>query len=71
MKLALLYVVGLGLAWLGLASILVGLFAWPRPGALAPAGTGLLLLLLAARLLLALVRQSLSPSKSGRLSPVR
>ena len=70
MKLLFLYITGLGLAWLGLASLLAGLFAWPRAGALTPAGVGLLILLAAARLLLALVRQYLPPAKktAGRFT---
>ena len=68
MKLLLLYAAGLGLAWVGLASLLAGFFAWPRAGALVPVGVGLLILAVAVRLLLALVRQYLSPAgKRGRL----
>jgi len=61
MKLLLTYTLGLGLAWLGLLSILAGLTAWPRPGAGLPVGVGLVVLLAASCLLLALVRQYLPP----------
>jgi CHASE2 domain-containing sensor protein len=67
MKLLLAYVFGVSLAWLGLLSILAGLTAWPRDGASLPLGTGLAVLLVAARLLLALVRQYLPPA--GRPRP--
>ena len=62
MKLFFIYTFGLSLAWLGLLSLLAGLTAWPREGALVPVGTGMALLLVAARLFLALVRQYIPPA---------
>jgi uncharacterized membrane protein HdeD (DUF308 family) len=59
MKLILAYVLGFSLAWLGILSVLAALAAWPRDGAFMPFLAGLALLLAAARLLLALVRQYL------------
>jgi uncharacterized membrane protein HdeD (DUF308 family) len=56
------YVLGFSLAWLGLLSILAGLAAWPRDGAFLPCLAGLVLLLAAVRLLLALVRQYIPPA---------
>jgi uncharacterized membrane protein HdeD (DUF308 family) len=67
MKLLLTYVFGFSLAWLGLLSLLAGLDAWPRDGAFLPLGTGLAVILAAARLLLALVRQYLPPAGRPRL----
>ena len=61
MKLIILYISGLSLAWLGLHSFLFGLAFWPHDGALMPTVVGLALILLAARLLLALVRIYLPP----------
>ena len=61
MKLILTYALGLSLAWLGLVSVLAGLDAWPRDGAFMPLAAGLALLLVAARPLLALVRQYKRP----------
>ena len=66
MKLLLVYTLGLSLAWLGLISLLVGLSAWPRDGAFLPVGVGLVVLLAAFRLLLALARQYLPPSGRRR-----
>jgi CHASE2 domain-containing sensor protein len=57
MRLLFTYVLGLSLAWLGLLSLLAGLYAWPRDGVFLPLGVGLAVLLVAARLLLSLVRQ--------------
>jgi CHASE2 domain-containing sensor protein len=62
MKLLLAYVLGFSLAWLALLSLLAGLDAWPRDGAFLPLLAGLALLLAAARLLLALVRQYIPPA---------
>jgi len=70
MKLLLTYVLGLSLAWVGLISFLAGLAAWPREGAIVPVGAGLAVLLVAARLLLALVRQYIPPAaRHGRAFP--
>ena len=59
MKILFAYLLGHGLAWLGLLSLLAGLSAWPRDGAFLPLGVGLALILAAAPFLLALVRQYL------------
>jgi hypothetical protein len=67
MKLLLTYILGFSLAWLGLLSFLAGLEAWPSDGAFLPLGTGLAVLLAAARLLLAFVRQYLHPAGRPRL----
>jgi hypothetical protein len=67
-KIIILYLSGLSLAWLGLNSFLFGLAFWSRDGALMPTAAGLALILLAARLLLALVRLYLPPKDpQGRL----
>ena len=65
MKLLFTYTLGLSLAWVGLISILAGLDAWPRDGAFLPVGAGAVILLAAARLLLALVRQYLPPANNS------
>ncbi|MCL2029067.1 MAG: hypothetical protein FWG97_01405 [Deltaproteobacteria bacterium] len=67
MKMLCAYVLGHGLAWLGLLSLLAGLTAWPRDGAFLPLGVGLALVLAAARFLLVLVRQYLPPDRTTGL----
>jgi hypothetical protein len=70
MKFIFTYVLGFSLAWVGLLSFLAGTTAWPRDGAFVPLGAGLAVLLVAARLLLSLVRQYLLPAgRRGRAFP--
>ena len=56
MKLIILYCATLAVGWAGLSSLFFGLGHWDRNGALMPTLAGALLLLLALRLLLALIR---------------
>jgi hypothetical protein len=55
-KFLFLYGLGLASAWVGLVSLLAGLEAWPRDGAPVPVAAGVMILLVAVRLLLGLVR---------------
>ena len=61
LKLLFLYVTGLGLAWIGLCSLMFALSHWSFQGAMMPLLAGLLIMLIAGRFLLALVRIYLPP----------
>lgn len=56
MKLIILYCATLAVGWVGLNSLFFGLVNWRQSGALMPTLVGSLLLLVALRLLLALIR---------------
>lgn len=62
-KLFFLYISGLGLAWIGLCSLMFGMSHWQFKGSIMPLLAGLGILLIAARLLLALIRIYLPPKK--------
>ena len=61
MKLIFLYCATLVTGWVGLNSLLFGLVNWERKGALMPTLAGALVLLIALRLFVALVRIYLPP----------
>lgn len=65
LKLLVLYISGLGLTWIALCSILFGFSHWRFAGSLMPLLAGLMVLLLAARLLLATVRIYIPPKKKS------
>lgn len=67
MKLILYYFCGLALAWMGINSLMVGLAYWESSdGSLAPIVGGLLMLALAARFILQLLRIYLPPPGEER-----
>lgn len=62
MKLIILYLLGLVLAWLGLNAILVAVAHWGQAGAMVPLLSGGIILLVAIWFLLGAVRLYLRPS---------
>lgn len=69
LKLLFLYFSSLGLTWVSLCSIMFGISHWGFSGAFMPVVIGLLILLIAIRLLLATIRIYLPP-KNRRIKGV-
>lgn len=67
LKALFLYIPSFGLAWVGICSVMFALSHWSFKGAFLPLISGLVILLIASRLLLALVRVYLPPKNKRQL----